>query len=67
MKAVLTDCSIIAVERRIRFGLGQQTGRHRHTCPIFGYIIEGTANLQVERRPEQMLAAARPYLSWRKP
>ena len=34
--------------REIRFGPRQQTGRHKHPCPVIGYVVEGTALLEVE-------------------
>jgi quercetin dioxygenase-like cupin family protein len=43
--------------REIRFEPGQQTGRHLHPCPVFGYIVEGTAQYQIEGEPLQRLPA----------
>jgi quercetin dioxygenase-like cupin family protein len=36
--------------RQIDFSRGQQTGRHKHPCPVLGVIIDGTAMVQIERR-----------------
>ncbi len=48
--------TITSVEvREINFQPGQQTGRHRHPCPVFGYIVEGAAIVQVEGHAEQRL------------
>lgn len=41
--------------REITFQPGQQTGRHLHPCPVIGYIAEGTAELEVEGQPKQLL------------
>jgi quercetin dioxygenase-like cupin family protein len=58
LKAALGDRSINAVDvRRIRFGPGQETGRHLHPCPVVGYIVDGTAVLKIEGEPEQLLSA----------
>jgi quercetin dioxygenase-like cupin family protein len=42
--------------REINFEPGQETGRHLHPCPVLGYIVEGSAVVQVEGQPEQRLA-----------
>jgi quercetin dioxygenase-like cupin family protein len=58
LKAAVGDRSIDAVDvRRIRFSPGQQTGRHLHPCPVVGYVVEGTAILEVEGQPAQTLPA----------
>jgi quercetin dioxygenase-like cupin family protein len=50
--------SVTAVDvREIRFGPHQQTGRHKHPCPVIGYVVEGTAVLEVEGQPVVMLPA----------
>ncbi len=41
--------------REIAFVPGQQTGRHRHPCPVVGYIAEGAAILQIEGREPQSM------------
>jgi len=43
--------------REIVFSPGQQTGLHRHPCPVFGYIAEGEAVLEVKGKPPQHLPA----------
>jgi quercetin dioxygenase-like cupin family protein len=43
--------------RRIEFEPGQQTGRHSHPCPVVGYILEGSAEFQIEGKPVQHLPA----------
>jgi quercetin dioxygenase-like cupin family protein len=58
LKSVIGRRSVDSVDvREIRFGPGQQTGRHLHPCPVFGYIAEGTAVFQVEGQPPQVLPA----------
>lgn len=37
------------------FAPGQETGRHRHPCPVVGYIAEGSAVLQIEGHDAQTL------------
>jgi quercetin dioxygenase-like cupin family protein len=54
----LQNKNVTSVEvREINFEPGQETGRHRHPCPALGYIVEGTALVQVEGEPEQRLLA----------
>jgi quercetin dioxygenase-like cupin family protein len=43
--------------REINFEPGQKTGRHRHPCPVLGYIVEGSAIVQAEGQQEQRLTA----------
>ena len=43
--------------REIKFSPDQKTGRHKHPCPVVGYIVEGTALLQIEGQPLQELPA----------
>jgi quercetin dioxygenase-like cupin family protein len=43
--------------REITFAPGQQTGRHKHPCPVVGFVVEGTAVLAVEGEPPQHLPA----------
>lgn len=58
LKATLDNRSLNAVDvRRITFQPGQQTGRHRHPCPVVGYVIEGCAVLQIEGEAAQELPA----------
>jgi quercetin dioxygenase-like cupin family protein len=41
--------------REITFAPGQRTGRHRHPCPVVGFIVEGSAVLEVDgERPQQL-------------
>jgi len=41
--------------REIVFEPGQETGLHKHPCPVFGYIAEGEAVLEVQGEPAQKL------------
>jgi len=41
--------------REIRFGPGQQTGLHRHPCPVLGYVAKGTILFQVDGEPAKTL------------
>jgi len=56
LKATLPKRQVTAVDvREITFQPNQQTGRHKHPCPVIGYIAEGSAVLQVEgQRPQQL-------------
>jgi len=47
--------------REINFEPGQETGRHLHPCPVFGYIVHGTAIVQIEGQPEQRLSAGEAF------
>jgi quercetin dioxygenase-like cupin family protein len=54
----LGSTTITAVEvREIRFGPHQETGLHKHPCPVIGYVAEGTALLEVEGQPPVLLPA----------
>jgi quercetin dioxygenase-like cupin family protein len=54
--------NVTSVEvREINFEPGQETGRHRHPCPVLGYIVEGAAIVQIEGQPEQPLAAGQAF------
>jgi len=56
LSAVLNNKNVTAVDvREIVFAPGQQTGLHKHPCPVFGYIAEGEAVLQIKGRPPQHL------------
>ena len=56
LMATLPKRQVTAVDvREITFQPNQQTGRHKHPCPVIGYIAEGSAVLQVEgQRPQQL-------------
>ena len=41
--------------RQITFMPNQQTGKHRHPCPVVGYIAWGTAIFQIEGQPARQL------------
>jgi quercetin dioxygenase-like cupin family protein len=43
--------------QEIRFGPGQKAGLHFHPCPVTGYILKGTAVLEVEGEAPQVLPA----------
>jgi quercetin dioxygenase-like cupin family protein len=56
LSAMLGKKLVTSVEvREINFKPGQETGRHKHPCPVFGYIADGTAVFQIEGEPEQEL------------
>jgi quercetin dioxygenase-like cupin family protein len=43
--------------REITFAPGQKTGRHKHPCPVIGFVAEGGAVLEVEGEAPQQLPA----------
>lgn len=43
--------------QEIRFAPGQKAGLHSHPCPVVGYILKGTAILEVDGETEQVLPA----------
>ena len=43
--------------REVSFAPGQETGRHRHPCPVIGFVLEGTAILEVDGEEPQTLPA----------
>jgi len=54
--------NVTSVEvREIDFEPGQETGRHLHPCPVLGYVVEGSAVVQIEGQPEQRLAAGEAF------
>jgi quercetin dioxygenase-like cupin family protein len=58
LAAALHDKKVTSVDvREIIFEPEQQTGLHKHPCPVFGYIADGEAILQVEGEPPQHLPA----------
>jgi quercetin dioxygenase-like cupin family protein len=58
LSALLNNKTVTSVEvREIVFQPGQETGLHKHPCPVFGYIAEGEALLQVQGGPPQYLPA----------
>ena len=42
---------------RIELRPAQETGRHRHPCPVAGYVISGTIRFQVAGEAEAILSA----------
>jgi Uncharacterized conserved protein, contains double-stranded beta-helix domain len=58
LAANLNQRQVTAVDvREITFKPNQHTGRHKHACPVIGYIAEGEAVLQIEGQPPQQLRA----------
>lgn len=47
--------------REITMAPGQKAGRHRHPCPVFGLVRNGTVLFQVEGEKERLLAAGEPF------
>jgi len=41
----------------IAFAASQKTGLHKHPCPVIGFVVEGTAVLEVQGQPAQQLPA----------
>jgi quercetin dioxygenase-like cupin family protein len=58
LAADLNNKNVTRVDvREIVFEPGQETGLHKHPCPVFGYIAEGEAVLEVQGEPAQKLPA----------
>jgi quercetin dioxygenase-like cupin family protein len=56
LRAFLPKNHVTSVDvREITFQPNQEAGRHKHPCPVFGYIAEGSAVLQIEGQPPQEL------------
>ena len=56
LKALTGDRNVNTVDiREIRFAPGQQTTRHLHPCTVVGYIAAGSAILEIEGQPAQIL------------
>jgi quercetin dioxygenase-like cupin family protein len=47
--------------QEIRFAAGQKGGLHFHPCPVAGYIIAGTALLQVDGEEPQVLRTGQAF------
>jgi quercetin dioxygenase-like cupin family protein len=43
--------------KQIDLAPAQQSGLHRHPCPVVGYVASGTIRFQVDGQPAQMLSA----------
>jgi quercetin dioxygenase-like cupin family protein len=43
--------------REITFAPGPETGKHKHSCPVVGFIAEGAAVLEVKGEKPQKLPA----------
>jgi quercetin dioxygenase-like cupin family protein len=57
LTAAMDTRKITSVDvRQITLVPNQQTGRHRHPCPVVGYIAWGTAVFQIEGQPARELA-----------
>jgi quercetin dioxygenase-like cupin family protein len=55
LNASLRKRTITSVDlREITFAAGQQTGRHRHPCPVVGFVAGGAALLEVEGQQPQL-------------
>ena len=58
LTADLNNKNVTRVDvREIVFEPGQETGVHKHPGPVFGYIAEGEAVLEVQGEPAQKLPA----------
>jgi quercetin dioxygenase-like cupin family protein len=58
LAAALGERTIRTVDvREITLGAAHKTGRHLHPCPVIGYIVSGTAELEIEGQPAQPLSA----------
>ena len=58
MNAALGAHRVTSVDvREITFAPHQQTGRHRHPCPVIGFVVEGVAVLEVEGQAPQTIPA----------
>jgi hypothetical protein len=56
LSAALHNKKVTSVDvREIKFRGGQQTDLHKQPCPIFGYIAEGSAVLEIKDQPPQSL------------
>lgn len=60
LSTTLDNKKVTSVDvREIVFEPGQETGLHKHPCPVFGYIAEGEAVLEVKgRRPQELPAGS---------
>jgi|SRR5208337_3063553 len=57
LNATLPNQRVTSIDvRESAFQPDQQTGRHKHPCPVIGYIVEGAAVLQIEGQQPQQLS-----------
>ena len=62
LTADLGSHTITSVQvHEIRFSPGQKATLHSHPCPVVGYIIEGSALLQVDGEAPQVLHAGQAF------
>ncbi len=47
--------------REITMAPGQKAGYHRHPCPVFGLVRDGTVLFQVEGETERLLHAGESF------
>jgi quercetin dioxygenase-like cupin family protein len=47
--------------KEIDFEPGQETGMHTHPCPVVGFIVKGTATLQIDGGAMQHLAVGEAF------
>ncbi len=56
--ALLHNRNVTSVDvREITLEPGRQTGRHLHPCAVVGYIVSGTATMQIEGQAALTLPA----------
>jgi quercetin dioxygenase-like cupin family protein len=56
LSAALQNKTVTSVDvREIKFGPGPETGLHDHPCPVFAYIAEGEAVLEIKGHAPQKL------------
>ena len=45
----------------VRYGPGESSKAHGHTCPVVGYVIEGSYRTQVKGEPEHVYTAGQTF------
>jgi len=58
LSTILNNKNVTSVDvRELVFEPGQETGLHKHPCPVFGYIAEGEAIFEIKGEAPQRLPA----------
>ena len=58
LNITLDNKTVTSVDvREITFAPNQKTGLHKHPCPVIGFVVEGTAVLEVQEQSAQQLPA----------
>ena len=52
---------LVATLVEVTYDPGGASTRHRHPCPVIGYVLEGSVRMQVEGQPEQVYTVGQTF------